>query len=161
MQSPPPVSELLQLLESMATRVSELLNSEAIDWLWCPGPEEWSLTEVICHLRDVEREVHQVRFRTLISTENAFLPGVSADEWAGPRGYCDQDGRKALVDYLSARYETLSMLNGLEDNMWERQGRHAFLGPTSMHELLFIVIRHDEIHWKQILALINNQNNND
>lgn len=155
MQSPPPVSDLLHQLESMASAVREALDSDTIDWVWRPGRDEWSLTEVVCHLRDVEREVHQVRFRSLIATDSAFLPGVAADEWAGPRGYCDQDARKALDDFLTARNETLAMLNELENPMWERLGRHAFFGPTSMHELLFLIVRHDDIHWKQIQALLD------
>jgi hypothetical protein len=125
-----------------------------IDWTRQPGDDEWSLTEVMCHLRDVEREVHQVRFRLLIAEDNVFLPGVSADEWADERGYCYEDGLKATLSFLTAREETLSFVEPLSEELWGRQGRHAFFGHTSMHELLYLAVRHDEIHWQQINDLL-------
>ena len=146
-------------MATLAVNVSALATVEGIDWLRQPADDEWSLTEVMCHLRDVEREVHQVRFRLLISTENAFLPGVSADEWADERGYCFEDGRAAMRSFVSAREETMELLEPLGADAWQRQGRHAFFGHTSMHELLYLVVRHDEIHWQQIgqlLALAGN-----
>ena len=108
----------------------------------------------MCHLRDVEREVHQVRFRLLINEDSVFLQGVSADEWADERGYCFEDGVKATKSFVAARLETLALVEPLDDQIWQRQGRHAFFGHTSMHELLYLVVRHDEIHWQQITDLL-------
>ena len=145
-------------MSTLALNVSALATMEGIDWLRQPADDEWSLTEVMCHLRDVEREVHQVRFRLLISQENAFLPGVSADEWAAERGYWYEDGRVAMRSFVSARKETLLLLEPLSTDMWQRLGRHAFFGHTSMHELLYLVVRHDEIHWQQIRQLLAHAN---
>ena len=154
MQSPPPVPGLLLQLESMAARVNQILLGQEIDWLWRPSAEAWSLTEVACHLRDVEKEVHQYRFQLLISKENAFITGISADEWAEERGYCHQDGEEALSRFLEYRQQTIEMLSSFESTDWERQGRHAFLGQTSMHEILHMVLRHDEIHLDQMNSLL-------
>ncbi len=154
MQAPPPVSSLLSQLESMAADVRLSLDRSDLDWLLQPAPGEWSLTEVMCHLRDVESEVHQRRFHMLIEEDNAFIPGVSADEWAGARNYRGQDGPKATEQYLLARQETVALLKSLDGSYWQRQGRHAFLGPTSMHELLHLAVRHDEIHWEQLKELL-------
>ena len=157
MQAPPPISSLLDQLETMAVNVKTSLIRSGLDWYKQPAPGEWSLTEVMCHLRDVESEVHQHRFQMLIEEDNAFIPGVSADEWAGTRNYHSQDGPKATENYLLARQETLSLLKSLDEGYWQRQGRHAFFGPTSMHELLHLAVRHDELHWEQIKALLDIQ----
>ena len=154
MDTSPTVPQLLQSLEVFATSLADVLSDPRIDWRRRPAENEWSLAEVMCHLRDVEVEVHQVRFRLLIAGEFAFLPGVAADEWADERGYCFQDGQKAANSFVSAREETLALVEPLDDAMWQRQGRHAFFGHTSMHELLHLVVRHDEIHWQQITALL-------
>lgn len=151
------VSELLTQFEQMKLKVERALTTSEVDWLWQPGTDEWSLTEVSCHLRDVEREVHQRRFRDLIESDNAFIPGVSADEWARERAYQDQDGLTALREFIELRRETVALLAGLDEALWKRQGRHAFLGQTSMYELLQIAVRHDEIHWDQISRLISAQ----
>jgi hypothetical protein len=157
MQAPPPVPTLLQQLRTMASNVRQLTQLEDVDWTYQPAEGEWSLAEVMCHLRDVEIEVHQVRFRSLIADDNAFISGVSADEWADERGYCFQDGLKAANLFVSAREETLTMVEPLDESMWQRQGRHAFFGHTSMHELLYLIVRHDEIHWQQITALLKHE----
>jgi hypothetical protein len=151
------VEELLDQFEQMGLKVERELANSKVDWLWRPGKDEWSLTEVICHLRDVEREVHQRRFRDLITKDNVFIQGVSADEWARERAYQNQDGPIALRVFIELRRETMTLLAGLDEIMWNRKGRHAFLGQTSMYELLQIAVRHDEIHWGQISRLIGEQ----
>ena len=158
MQTPPPIANLLLQLKTMASNVGQLKEDSNYDWNWRPDPDEWSLTEVICHLRDVEGEVHQSRFVAVLESEDVFLLGVSADEWAVSRGYKDQNGKSALSDYLHRRQETVEMLSNLAPEIWQRHGIHAFFGRTSMHELLFLVTRHDEIHWEQIKSLLAGQN---
>jgi len=154
MQTPPPVSKLLEKLEILATNVRSSLEGGDVDWNWRPAEQEWSLTEVICHLRDVEREVHQQRFRALIEKENPFIQGVSADEWAVARQYRLEDGMLALNDFLEARASTILMLEKLDESTWKKEGRHAFFGQTSTHEILSLVVRHDDIHWQQISKLL-------
>ena len=158
MQAPPPVSSLFQQLETMAANVRSFLGRSDLDWLLKPAPGEWSLTEVMCHLRDVEREVHQYRFQMLIDRDNAFIPGVAADEWAAVRDYQHQNGPEATDQFLQARKDTLLMLQSIDEPIWSRKGRHAFLGPTSMHELLHLAVRHDELHWEQLKNLLALQN---
>jgi hypothetical protein len=154
MQEPPPVSALLVELADFAVKIQQALAPDEIDWQWRPAEDEWSLTEVACHLRDVEREVHQPRFRDLIASDNAFLPGATSDEWVRQRQYQRQDGRLALKDFVIARSQTVALLHGLDEETWERQGRHAFFGPTTMHELLNLAVKHDQAHWQQIIMLL-------
>jgi hypothetical protein len=155
MEKSPPIDELLQRLTTRAQAIHDALSGREIDWTWRPGESDWSLVEVVCHLRDVEQEVHQWRFREIAGKENAFIPGVSADEWASERRYRQQDGPAALQTFFLARSETIRLLRSFSPEMWERQGRHAFLGPTSMHEMLHISERHDALHWKQIQELLS------
>jgi hypothetical protein len=157
MQAPPPVANLLIQIATLATTIQNALVQPGIDWRHRPADGEWSLTEVVCHLRDVELEVHQARFKAMLAEENAFLPGVSADEWAQLRRYQDQDGLDALSDFMTARRETVDMLQDLPPDTWSRQGRHAFFGPTSMHEILFLQARHDDIHLEQIRNILDDQ----
>jgi hypothetical protein len=138
----------------MMVNVMGSLGEPDIDWQMSPAPDEWSLTEVVCHLRDVEREVHQIRFHMLIEENNAFIPGVSADEWADLRDYASQDGPEAKEQFVKGRQETLVLLESMDESFWQREGRHAFFGPTSMHELLHLAVRHDELHWEQIKSLL-------
>jgi len=154
MQAPPPVNELINHLTTMARNVRRVETMNGLSWTWRPTESDWSLTEVVCHLRDVEREVHQWRFQALVDKENAFIPGVSADEWTQERRYREQDGPAALDEFIEIRSETIALLQSFSSAMWDRQGRHAFFGPTSMHEVLYLVVRHDGLHWTQIQDLL-------
>ena len=154
MQNPPPISELLDELVRFATAVQQATNNKNIDWQQRPTIAQWSLTEVVCHLRDVEREVHQTRFQALLAKDDAFLAGAMPDDWAEERGYRDQNGRQALADFVAARQETADLLQNLDEAMWQRSGNHAFFGQTTMHELLYLIVQHDRVHWQQISSLI-------
>ena len=154
MQNPPPISDLLAELVRFATAVQQTADNKNIDWQQRPTIAQWSLTEVMCHLRDVEREVHQTRFRALLAKDEAFLAGATPDDWAEERGYGEQNGRQALADFVAARQETADLLQTLDDNMWQRSGNHAFFGQTTMHELLYLIVQHDRVHWQQITRLI-------
>ncbi|MBK6326626.1 MAG: DinB family protein [Chloroflexi bacterium] len=154
LQEPPPVAELLAELERFATAVSQILATDSIDWQWRPSPGEWSLTELCCHLRDVEQEVHQPRFLSMMSTANAFISGATSDDWVAERQYARQNGRVALHEFLAARDRTIAMLPQPGDPIWARQGRHSFFGPTSTHELLNLAVKHDLAHWEQLRTLL-------
>ena len=148
--NPPPITDLLAELAAFRERVAELAEDVGRDWSWSPAPGEWSLTEVACHLRDVEREVHQARLRALLEDDDAFLPGVDADEWAEARAYRLQNGRRAAADFVAARDETIALLAPLPEAVWERQGQHTFFGPMSLHELVYLAVQHDRVHGRQM-----------
>lgn len=154
MQELPPFPQLLHALADFATAVAQHLSGGDVDWRWQPDATEWSLTAVMCHLRDVEREVHQVRFRALLEKDSPFLSGVITDEWSESRHYARQDGAEARDAFLAARRKTLALLHALDEAEWQRQGTHAFLGPTTLHELVYLVVKHDEAHWQQIEKLL-------
>ncbi len=152
--NPPPVGELLAELTAFRERVVRLLADTTVDWSRRPAADEWSLTEIACHLRDVEREVHQARFNALLEDGSAFLPGVDADEWAVTRNYRAQDGRAAAAAFVAARAESIARLTPLPLDVWERQGQHTFFGPTSLHELVYLAVQHDGVHGGQMELLM-------
>jgi len=104
----------------------------------------------MCHLRDVEIEVYLPRVRMVISEINPFLPGVDTDPWAAERNYVSQDPKEALHSFVNARMELITMLKTLDPAGWDRQARHAILGPTTLRELVNILLSHDRLHIQQI-----------
>lgn len=123
-------------------------------WMQKPNPDEWSLVEIICHLRDVDLEVNLPRFRKVIQETNPFIPGKDTDPWAAERQYILQDCMAALDSYLVARIELLSLLESLTPEDWQRPARHAILGPTTIQELAGIIASHDRLHIQQAHQVI-------
>ena len=50
---------------------SPLTNDQ---WRHEPTREDWAMNEIICHLRDTEREIHQLQLNLLLEREGAFIP---------------------------------------------------------------------------------------
>jgi len=130
----------------IATLISKL---PAEDLKRKPSVGEWCLTEIICHLRDVEREVNLPRFRKILVDVNPFIASVDTDLWAEERAYTNEDCKQALEEFTCARKESLELLNGLQ-NEWSRRARHSALGSTSLQELAGFSARHDRLHVQQI-----------
>jgi FMN phosphatase YigB (HAD superfamily) len=135
---------------ALATLISSL-SSEA--WQRRLAPGERCLTEIVCHLRDVEREVNLPRLRKVLAEENPFLAGEVTDRWVEERQYAKQDGRQALVEFTKVRKETLGLLNGLQAE-WSWTARHAIFGPTTLQELVGSAASHDRAHVRQVWKTI-------
>ena len=123
-------------------------------WQEHPGVDEWGLTEIACHLRDVEREINLLRLQKIVREDNPFIPGVDSDVWATERNYRSQNGPEALNDFVSARVETLEILKNLSQDDWQRPVQHAIFGPTNLKEIASFIAGHDRLHIRQSYALL-------
>ncbi len=123
-------------------------------WKLSPDKNEWSLTEIACHLRDVEREINLPRLQQITTEENPFIPGIDSDIWAKERDYQSQDGFAALRDFVATRMETLALLASLSTDDWQRPAQHAIFGPTDLREITSFIAGHDRLHIRQTYALI-------
>lgn len=148
-----PEAILATLRSTPAALLTLTQNLPAEAWNFAPAPGEWCLTEVLCHLRDVEAEVNLPRLEKILAEENPFLPGAVTDVWAQERNYVAQDGFQALADFLSTRRRLLARLLG-EADPWSRPARHAIFGPTTLRELLGFVAEHDRNHVRQAWNLL-------
>lgn len=143
-------SSLLALLRATPAVLEEnpaLLSKVEIDYH--STPQEWSIKQVICHLRDVELEVNLPRIKKILNQDNPFLVGENTDQWAIERNYADQDGNAALVSLIKARKETLDLLDDLTTE-WERPARHSIFGSYTLQELVGVMAGHDKNHIRQI-----------
>jgi hypothetical protein len=121
---------------------------------WTVGPldAEWGPTEIACHMRDVEREITQPRIESLTRSANPFLPAIESDSWAEQRNYRAQDGPAALRAFVEARNQTVELLLSMPPQTWQRPGRHAIFGPTTLAEQVSFIARHDMMHLDQMNA---------
>lgn len=143
------------ILRSTPAALSTLLEGLSPQSLLLqPSPGEWSPTEVLCHLRDVDREVNLKRLEMIKSRDNPFIPGQDTDRWALERQYQQQDCFEAVFDFLQTRMELLDLLESLTDADWERSARHAIFGPTRLAELVHIIASHDRLHVRQVFQAL-------
>ncbi|MBI3363034.1 MAG: DinB family protein, partial [Chloroflexi bacterium] len=148
---PTPASVLAQLRGNLAAFHSAF--ESVPDRKRRPSEAEWSLTEITCHLRDVEAEVNLPRLKRIAGEAEPFVSAADTDPWAEARNYQSQDCERALEDFTRARLATLDFVASFPPEVWSRPARHAILGRTTSTELVSFMAEHDRIHLEQIKAL--------
>ena len=149
-------ASLLAQLRAAPAALTGLLAPLAPDALaHRPEEGEWAVNEILCHMRDVEREVDQPRIRQILGENEPFIPGQMPDDWAKERDYIQQDAAAVLREFTSARLGTMEILDGLTPAQWSRKARHAIFGPTSLQEMVSFNAEHDRLHIQQLNALVS------
>jgi HAD superfamily hydrolase (TIGR01549 family) len=115
-----------------------------------PKPDEWSLTEIVCHLRDTEMEGNLPRISAILNEEDPFLAARNTDTWAFERQYNDQNFSNALEQFISARLEVLDILHELSEQQWLRPARDAIFGPSTLNDIVKFIAEHDHLHVRQV-----------
>lgn len=124
-------------------------------WLHRPDSEEWGLTELACHLRDTEREIHQMQIKLLKDQAEPFIPRPDTSVWASQRNYMHENGQAALEEFTQARIRTIQALKEVPAPDWNRKARHAIFGPTNFLEVVSFMADHDRMHIQQAWKIIH------
>jgi DinB family protein len=118
---------------------------------WRPAPGKWSIHEIVCHMRDAEREGYLLRYTKILDEDNPTFPDVDGDALALERQYGRLNLREVVRDWRAARKEVLAVLKKVKADQWGRMGAHAFLGPMSLETILQRqALGNDEAHLEQI-----------
>jgi hypothetical protein len=135
---------------NLAAIVGTLEDATETSWKARPDPAEWSFTEIICHLRDVDVEVNVPRFHAIVESDNPFISGADTHPWAVERNYQSQSGPEAVKAFSAARGHLADFLAGQPASVWSRTARHALFGPTTLAEIVGWILDHDLIHLEQL-----------
>lgn len=149
-------SVLAILFSTPAVLNSMLLNLDSDSWLRKSAEDDWNLIELICHLRDTEREIHSMQLKLFNGHEEPFIPRPDTGVWASQRDYLNEDGRQALREFNIARKETVDFLQEISNEAWNRKARHAIFGPTNFLEVVSFMADHDRLHIQQAYATLKN-----
>ncbi len=96
-----------------------------------PDAGQWSVIELICHLRDSVEEEGR-RIRRLIEEDNPTLVPYDQDTWAIERNYRADNPKRALTT-LRAFFGGLAyQIESLSDGDWQRTGCHAERGVVTV-----------------------------
>lgn len=116
--------------------------------------DDWTLTDLICHMRDTEREIHLMQLRLFKQEAEPFIPRPDTGVWASQRDYLHEDGKAALREFNDARRETIDFLKKIPDEAWGQKARHAIFGPTTLLEVAGFIAEHDRLHVQQARAIV-------
>ena len=138
---------MLWNLRSLPNELADLLTELDEETLkWKPIPNKWSIKEIMCHLRDMESNAYQARYRRMLVEENPLLPNVDQDKLAIERDYINQDAMKALADFKDQRAITIQTLESAPVESWLRGGVHSTDGPLTIEQLVVRQIKGNDLN---------------
>ncbi|OGB91792.1 MAG: hypothetical protein A3H39_16135 [candidate division NC10 bacterium RIFCSPLOWO2_02_FULL_66_22] len=118
---------------------------------WRPAPGKWSIHEILCHMRDAERDGYLYRYSRILAENNPTLPDVDGDKLALDRQYSRLNLREVLRDWRTARKQVLGIVKKVRPDQWQRIWTHEHLGPMSLETILQRqALGNDEAHLGQI-----------
>lgn len=146
-------SEIIALLRRMPDDVQAACQGLTVEQMRRrPRPGEWSVLELVCHLRDSVAE-EGLRVRRLVEEENPTLVPYDQDALAVERNYQGEEPAKALTG-LRAFWSGLAyQLENLSDEEWDRTGVHPESGPVTVRSRAEQEVPHARAHLAQMQAV--------
>lgn len=147
--------ELIDALKSTPDTLKGLLSQVTLEQARSArgGDENWSVVEVICHLRDAE-EISLQRMRAMRDQERASVAGYDQEALARDRNYNEADLYAALNAFIEFRQRHMTELSALSAEQWERIGEHAQLDEITIFGHTLHKVSHDALHCAQIARQI-------
>ncbi|MDO8615160.1 MAG: DinB family protein [Dehalococcoidia bacterium] len=145
-------TEIITLLRQAPDDVEAACRGLSNDQLRRPpqAEGEWSLLEIVCHLRDSAAE-EGLRVRRLVEDDNPTLVSYDQDAWAVERNYQGEDPQKALTGLRAFLAGLAYQLEHLPDEAWERSGVHPESGPVTVRSRAEMEVEHARAHLAQML----------
>jgi len=148
------LTEAVAILNRTPNRVRELTSDLGRQsQIWKPPHEMFSILENVCHLRDIEAEGYAIRIRKILTEEFPALPDLDGARLAVERRYNSDNLESALAEFQRARANSLSMLDGIDEEALTRRGNLENVGPITLAELLKKMIEHDTGHIEELEQL--------
>lgn len=140
------LSETPVLVKNIAARFKDKMKEKLSE-------NDFSITEHICHLRDLEIEAYAPRIGRILAETKPFLPDFKGGEIAFERDYNNQNAIAALEDFTIARKQTVEILNSAEPEQFARSGELEGIGEITLGSLINLMLQHDREHLKELKTL--------
>ncbi len=113
------------------------------------GEEEWSVLQIICHLRDNEDHLLQ-RLELMRDQADPIIKAWDQEDLARERDYQSDNLHNALLTFKQLRTRHVTALAMLSPADWERTGRHTERGRITIGTQTLRAACHDAVHAAQI-----------
>jgi hypothetical protein len=155
---PLPIDKILNILSATPPRIAELTNGLEPALLHTPpGQDEWSVNDVLAHLRACG-QVWGGYIRTILAEDRPTIRAVSPRTWIKQTDYLEQEFQPAFQAFDTQRAELLSVLQALPPAGWSRAARVIAVGRDYERSVLSYadrLARHERGHVRQIENIVN------
>ncbi|MBI3539912.1 MAG: DinB family protein [Candidatus Eisenbacteria bacterium] len=129
---------------------SRLAAHDDARWRLRPGEGRWSAHEVMCHLRDADRDVFTIRLERLLTDRHPAFARADLSGESRVRGWAGEAPEATLREWTALRAMLVARLAGLTPVEWARMGSHEALGPYGVREMVRGWAEHDLGHRRQM-----------
>lgn len=140
--------DLLKQGHELITDALKQVPEEAFDFK--PGPNKWSVREVVIHLADSEANGY-VRLRKLIAENGSSVTNYDQDGWAQELHYAQMDVNEALALFKMLRAANAKLISQTPDIVWSTHAiNHPEHGSYTLEDWLRTYSNHIPGHVGQI-----------
>ena len=117
---------------------------------------EWTIRNVLAHFVSAEQGFIRL-FKDILAGGKGAADDFDIDRYNAKQQELIKDAsRQELVKFFQAgRFEMISLVGSLSIEDLQREGRHPFLGLTTLAEMIKMVYRHNQIHHRDLRKLID------
>jgi DinB superfamily len=126
-----------------------LAKAPEVSRKWRPGPDKWSIHEIVCHCADAEANAY-ARIRYVLAEKEPTIIAYDQEVWARTFDYLNHPLDLALLTVDAVRANTAALLRRLPAEAWAREGTHTESGRYTADGWLTIYSEHVEKHSQQI-----------
>ncbi len=130
----------------------EQADARALDH-YRDGGTGWTVTAVLCHLRDFE-SVFLERAQLTVKRDFPDLPFPDAEQLALAHRYTTERAWPAFEDWQRRRRAYLEYVECLPVEAWTRAGNHPTRGRYTLMQQLALSCWHDVNHLEQIARIL-------
>ena len=117
------------------------------------SPDEFSVLENICHLRDLELQGYTPRIRRIIAETDPALADFDGARVAAEGNYQNEQPQIALRTFQIARKANVDRLRSLSEEQLKREGTLEGVGTITLRQLVEKMREHDEGHLDDLRVL--------
>ena len=117
------------------------------------SPDQFSVLENICHLRDLELQGYTPRVRRILAEPDPALADFDGARVAAESSYSNEQPGLALQAFQTARRENVEVLRALTEGQMNREGTLAGVGTITLRRLAEMMREHDEGHLEDLRVL--------
>ncbi|HKY53713.1 MAG TPA: DinB family protein [Anaerolineales bacterium] len=154
-----PIDKILTILKETPLRLAKLTASLTPTQLnTAPSVSEWSVSEVLAHLRACDDVWGGYYIMTILAQDNPTIKAMNPRTWIKNTDYFEQEFQSSLRAFTKQRKKLLAVLEPLSPKDWTRTNTLIGAGKPLQQTLISHadgLARHERAHLKQIERTLN------
>ena len=117
--------------------------------------ETWTIRNVLSHFVTSERGLIKL-FERIRTTGEGAADDFSIDRYNAAQQQRTKElpAQELLLQYKEVRSNSIAWVSGLKEEELEIQGRHPFLGMTSIREMIKMLYIHNQTHYRDMKKVL-------